>query len=253
MKPHHVNLKRPNYGIDAPTVVRNFMLLGTGLILLAVSLYFALASGRPSLATILLHMILWPGIYFLATAIVMLWGSKVGKFRERDRLLEAIPWRGDEDVLDVGCGHGLLLIGVAKRLTTGKAVGIDLWQKEDQAGNSPEATWANVQIEGVTDRVEIKDGDARWLPFPSATFDVVVSSWALHNVYAAPERRQAVREIARVLKPGGRVALLDIRHTREYVDVLRECGLSNVRRSGPRFLFVIPTRAVTGHKPFQTG
>jgi len=168
MKPHHVNLKRPKYGIDAPTVVRNFMLLGAGLILLGVSLYFALASGQPSLATILLHTILWPGIYFLATAIVMLWGSKVGKFRERDRLLGAIPWRGDEHVLDVGCGHGLLLIEAAKRLTTGKAVGIDLWQKEDQAGNSPEATWANVQIEGVADRVEIKDGD-HFIALPTGT------------------------------------------------------------------------------------
>src|SRR5262245_60299169 len=140
----------------------------------------------------------------------------------------------DEQVLDVGCGHGLMLIGAAKRLTTGKAVGVDLWQKEDQAGNCPEATAVNDQVEGVAARIEIKDGDARRLPFPDAAFDVVLSSWALRSIYAAPEQHQAVREIARVLKSGGRVALFDIRHTREYVEVLQACGLSNVQRSGPR-------------------
>jgi arsenite methyltransferase len=87
------------------------------------------------------------------------------------------------------------------------------------------------------------------LPFAEATFDVVVSSWALHNLYHPAERRQALHEIVRVLKPGGRLALLDIRHTGEYVRVLRESGLADVQRSGPRFLFVIPTYAVTATKP----
>jgi SAM-dependent methyltransferase len=247
-----VKLSRPNYGIDAPNVVRNLALLGTGFVLLGVTLYFFFQSTRPGLALACLNLGLWPGCSWLLICAIMLWGSKVGKFRERDRLLDTIAWRGDEHVLDVGCGHGLLLIGAARRLTTGKAVGIDLWQKEDQAGNSPEATLANIQLEGVADRVEIKDGDARQLPFPDARFDVVLSSWALHNIYAPGDRQRAVREIARVLKPGGHVALLDIRHTREYAEVLRECGLSGVRRSGPRFLFVIPTHAVLGTKPAST-
>jgi arsenite methyltransferase len=251
MEPKPVNLKRPNYGIDAPSVVRNFVLLGAGLILLGVVLHFPLVSVHPTFATSLFHMFIWTGIYFVATAMIMLWGSKFGKFRERDRLLGAIPWRGDEHVLDVGCGHGLMLIGAAKRLATGKAVGVDLWQKEDQAGNSPRATWANVKLEGVADRVEIKDEDARRLPFPDSSFDVVLSSWALHNIYSALGRRQAVREIARVLKPGGRIALLDIRHTREYAEELRACGITDVRRSWPHFLFVIPTYAVTGSKPLS--
>jgi arsenite methyltransferase len=241
--------KRADYGIDAPNVLRNFALLGAGLIIVGVLVYLLLWPTLPGLAVALLNCGLWPGGWFLLTCAVMLWGSKVGKFRERDRLLDGIPWRGDEQVLDVGCGHGLLLIGTAKRLTTGKAVGIDRWQKEDQAGNSPEATRANVELEGVADRVEIQSGDARELPFADASFDVVVSSWALHNIYAPAERQRAVREIARVLRPGGRVALLDIRHTREYAEILRECGLSDVRRSGPRWLFVIPTHAVVGSKP----
>ena len=134
-------------------------------------------------------------------------------------------------MLDVGCGRGLLLIGAAKRLTTGKAVGVDIWQAEDLSGNRPEATQENARLEGVSDRVEVKDGDARRLPFADGTFDVVVTKEVLHNVYNAAERDTAVREIARVLKPGGRLLIGDVRHTGRYAQVLRQSGLEDVRRS----------------------
>ncbi len=68
-------------------------------------------------------------------------------------------------------------------------------------------------IEGVADKVEVQTGDARKLPFDDASFDVVLSSMALHNIYNAGERQTAVREIARVLKVGGRVLIVDVRHT----------------------------------------
>ena len=167
----------------------------------------------------------------------------------RDKLLNSISWHGNEKVLDVGCGHGLMLIGAAKRLREGRAVGIDLWQKQDQAGNSREATLLNVRLENVADRVELVDGDARKLPFEENAFDVVVSSWALHNIYDRSGRDAAVREIARVLKPGGRLLIIDIRHTGEYAEVLRQSEMSEVHRTGPNFLFVIPSFALTARKP----
>src|SRR5262249_24118082 len=132
------------------------------------------------------------GCSFLLTAGTMFWGSKIGKLRLRDKVLNAVTWRGDEQVLGVGCGHGVMLIGAAKRLRGGKATGIDLWQREDQAGNSREATSQNVLLEGVTDRVQLKDGDARKLPFADRMFDLVLSSWALHNIYAREQRLEAV-------------------------------------------------------------
>src|SRR3954466_7668625 len=149
----------------------------------------------------------------LAAAAAMLRSSKVGKLRARDELIGALPWCGDERVLDVGCGRGLLLIAAAKRLTTGKATGVDVWHSVDQADNRPEATWANARAEGVADRIEVHNADARQLPFPDNTFNVIVSSLVLHNIHGRIERAKAVREIARVLKPGGRVALLDVAHT----------------------------------------
>src|SRR5262249_38523750 len=148
-----------------------------------------------------------------------------------------VHWGGDETVLDIGCGRGLLLIGAAQRLTGGRAVGVDIWSRVDLSGNRPEATLENARRAGVADRVEVRDGDAPHLPFADATFDVVVSSLVLHNIPGQEDRRRAVREIARVLKPGGRVALLDLRHTGDYVRVLRQCGLGEACRLPAGFFF----------------
>lgn len=193
--------------------------------------------------------VLVSGALPLCAAGVMVWGSKIGKLRLRDRILEKILWRGDEQVLDVGCGHGLMLIGAAKRLTTGRAIGIDIWQKVDQAGNGPEATRENIQCEGVAGRVEIQNADARAMPFGDSSFDVVLSSWTLHNIYQPAERTRAVREICRVLKAGGKLLLTDIHHSSEYVFELERAGLVNVRRSWPNFLFVTPTVTIFAEKP----
>jgi cyclopropane fatty-acyl-phospholipid synthase-like methyltransferase len=70
----------------------------------------------------------------------MVWSSKVDKVGARDRLIEALSLRGDESIVDVGCGRGLLLIAAAKLLTTAKAVGVDIWSAKDQSDNLPEST-----------------------------------------------------------------------------------------------------------------
>jgi arsenite methyltransferase len=241
--------QKADYGIDAPGVVRNLAVGGGASISLGLLLYFALRSRCPSLAVILLNVGLWSGTFCLLTSGAMVWSSKAGKLCARDRLLDSIPWRGDEMVLDVGCGRGLMLIGAAKRLTTGRAIGLDVWQSEDQSGNHPEVTRANARAEGVANRVEVMDGDARRLPFNDDEFDVVLSSLALHNIRAAEERKQAVREISRVLKAGGHVAILDIWRTNEYKRVLRESGMRKVIRSGPRFFIYPPVRVVSGTSP----
>jgi ubiquinone/menaquinone biosynthesis C-methylase UbiE len=237
-----------DYGLDAPLVVRRLAIWGSVAVLAGVAFSFLPVTGNVQWLHRWAPSCLTTGLGCGLTAIIMTWGSRVGKLQLRDRVLAGIPWRGDEQVLDVGCGHGLMAIGAAKHLTSGKAVGIDIWQTEDQAGNSAEATRANVECEGVTGRVELRDADARALPFADGSFDVILSSWALHNIYDQAERQKAVREICRVLKPGGRVAVTDIRHASEYVREFLDAGLVNVRRSWPNFLFVTPTTTVFAQK-----
>ena len=151
----------------------------------------------------------------------MIWSSRVAKLRMCDRLLDLLPWRGDEKVLDVGCGRGLLLIGAAKRLEERKSHGVDIWRSEDLSGNGPEATLANAKAEGVADRVKIESADARKLPMADASIDTIVSSLAIHNIPNREEREQAIAEMVRVLKPGGHVAILDILHTGTYAKELQ--------------------------------
>jgi SAM-dependent methyltransferase len=236
-----------NYGIDAPQVIRNFALVCLGGVVLWICA-IQFGSNVPVIASIMatvaVAMILAGGV----NVPLMIWSSKVGKFYERDRLIAALSLRGDEKVLDVGCGRGLIMVGIARKLATGESTGIDIWQSEDQSGSSPEATRQNAKIEGVLEKVNIRDGDARALPFPDASFDIVVSSLVLHNIYDRAERQKALHQIVRVLKPGGRVALFDIRHSHEYASAFRQSGMSNVEISGLHFLIFPPVRVVTAEK-----
>jgi SAM-dependent methyltransferase len=229
---------KADYGIDAPGVIRNLLIVAAVGLAAWATMAAGLWSGVVAIGSVrlaLARMLLWPAIGCGAMAIWMLYDSKIGKVRDREQLLDRIPWRGDERVLDVGCGRGLMLVGAAKRLTTGRATGIDIWQAEDLSGNCPEATLENAEREGVRERVEVKTADMRKLPFDDAAFDVVVSCAAIHNLYDAGDRAQAIREIARVLKPGGRALIDDIRHFAEYARVFGAEGFA-VRRSGSRFV-----------------
>ena len=167
--------------------------------------------------------------YLLGMGCLMLYYSKVIKIKDRDKLLDLVQWSSSELVLDVGCGRGLMLIGAAKRLTTGKAIGIDLWQQQDQANNSSAATIANAEIEEVAERVEVKTADMRELPFPDNHFDVVTSSWTVHNLEQTSDRQKALAEIIRVLKPGGMVVLADIVNQAEYATYFEQHGMTGVQ------------------------
>lgn len=241
---------RVDYGLDAPGVFRWLLFGGLAAAIIGFSLN-SWASHRHSHAILNAVVALQnTGVGCLIGAALMFASSRYGKFRLRSRLLNRLNLRGGETALDVGCGHGLLLIGAAKRLPHGRAVGIDLWSQTDQANNSAAATLRNAEIEGVSDRVDIRDGDMRKLPFPDASFDAVVAHFAIHNVREHDGRRQAVREIVRVLKPGGQVALSDLKSTGLYADELRKTGMSRVSTSSPIFWTWPPTRIVTARKPF---
>jgi len=235
---------KPDYGIDAPGVIRNLLLIG--LALLGVSFFVGrVAKVGPRLRP---TMIITGGI-LVAEGLAMLAYSKVGKFRHRDRMLAKIVWRGDERVLDVGTGRGVLLVGAAKRLQSGRAVGIDIWSKEDLSANAMEATCANAELEGVRDRVELKTVSATRMNFDADSFDVVLSNLCIHNIDDSFGRDEACREIARVLKPGGVAVISDFKYTAQYARVLRESGLA-VDRSGPCLFDTFPPlRIIVARKP----
>ena len=95
----------------------------------------------------------------------------------------------------------------------------------------------------------MKTGEMQQMPFLDGTFDVAVASMSIHNIRDQGGRARAVREIARVLKPGGRVALQDFQCTEEDAQILHEMGWPNVELSELIAIMWPPVRVVTGRKP----
>jgi arsenite methyltransferase len=237
---------RQRYGIDAPVVIAAFVVCGGGG---AAAAAWALGHGAGTTWRPLLAAALTTGAVFVVQGVLMLAYSLVGKYRHRDRMLDRIAWRGDERVLDVGTGRGLLAVGAALRGAGVRVVGVDIWSAKDLSNNTAEAARRNAELAGVGDRVEVRDGDARRLDFPDASFDVVVSNLCLHNIPRAADRAQACREIARVLAPGGVALVSDFRHTRSYARALASDGLA-VRRGAPHlFTTFPPLRIVRAERP----
>ena len=117
--------------------------------------------------------------------------------------------KGNEYVLDVGTGTGRTAIQIAKRLTIGKLVGIDIWDTMELGGNSPERAYKNAEVEGVKEKVEFKFGNVLKIPYDDNVFDIVTCSSVLNNLRGEKNRVKALREILRVLKPKGKLMLLE--------------------------------------------
>ena len=241
-------MSRADYGIDAPPVVRNLAIAGSAILLVGIAAFLFISEPRW-----LMYIVGYWGIFaggsMLVTSLLMIWSSKVGKLHKRKTLIESLKLKGNETLLDIGCGRGLLLNEAAKHLPNGKAIGVDLWQTADQSGNRAEVTLENALVEGIADRVEIKTGDMRDLPLPDCSVDAVVASLSIHNIPDKEGRVQAIQEIHRVLKPGGQIALLDFMATGEYLASFQALGWEVLDRSGPSFWMFPPVRVVNGRKP----
>ncbi len=163
------------------------------------------AHAAPATKGLVLH---WAARYDL-----LVWLLTRGRDRAfREKLVGLARLRPGEAVLDVGCGTGSVAI-VAKRHvgSTGVVCGID---------PSP-AMIARAQSKARKARLEVRFeiGVAEALPFPAAQFDVVLSTLMLHHL-PRPVRQQFVREVRRVLKPTGRVLIVDFAHAQEKTGLL---------------------------------
>ncbi len=236
------------FGIDAPRVI--ILLCGLGLLALfgAALLATLLHPQAPLWRDLGVLYLLVTSCTLLIPSILMLYSSVIGKGRLAKELAAALHIPSHAHLLDVGCGSGLFLIELAKRFETAHLFGIDSWKRGDLSGNHAMRAMENAASAGVAAQIEVHTADMRSIPFPDQTFDLVLSCLAIHNVKGREERGQALLEMARVVKPGGKILLIDFRYGAEYRAFFTDLGWQEVVLSKPLPYLFPRVRALTGKK-----
>lgn len=149
----------------------------------------------------------WPGSFLLLvlTAVFVAGNFVMRSFRREDHVV--LPMvdlvRGDRDlVLDAGCGAGRTSIALGRVLKGGRIVAVDRFDAGyiDDGGRT--LLERNLRLAGLSERVSVETADLTALPFPEASFDAAVSTHVYDHL--GDQKAQGLREVARVLKPGGR-------------------------------------------------
>jgi SAM-dependent methyltransferase len=229
-----------DYGLDVPWVIGAFF--SGGLLLCGLALLMSHQPLQRFAALLLSVLFLAAGFLFLALGFWLFWSSVKGKRLSCRRLAAGFHLKGNERLLDVGCGRGLVLIEAARKLDRGRAVGLDNWSQPYLFKNSRERTLSNARAVGVEERVEVVTGDMRRLPFSPGRFDIVVANLALHRVRPREGRRKALKEMVRVLKKGGQLVLQDFLYAHQYQEDLEGLGLKEMQVSALSFLVFPPVR-----------
>jgi len=230
-----------SYGDDFPGVERGLWLatLGAGLVML-----FAAIANAPGLPLVAFGAC----VLLAGAALVLIWSSRVRNVRERARFVDRLELADDAYLLDVCCGRGITLVEAARRVPDGLAVGVDPWRGSDEVLTRPEDALGNAQLEGVDDRSVVATADAAALPFPDEMFDGVSCNRRLGR-FDDTARLAVIRELARVLIPGGRLVIFETRRTRRIAIALRSVDLTEVARSRRVWRVLPPSRYLTATKP----
>jgi len=123
----------------------------------------------------------------------------------RRKTVRALQLGPGHRVLDLATGTADLAIQVARTEPGASVVGLDPSTKMLDVGRD------KVVRAGLEARVELVQGDAQALPFPENSFDSLCIAFGIRNV---PDRAKALREMARVTRPGGRIAILELSEPR---------------------------------------
>jgi ubiquinone/menaquinone biosynthesis C-methylase UbiE len=129
----------------------------------------------------------------------LLWNMNSRHSKLTDWGLAHVSIQSRHAILDVGCGGGRTLSKLAERATQGKVYGVDYSDASVAASKRTNARWIEIG------RVEVQQGSVSNLPFPDGMFDLVT---AVETHFWWPDLPGDMREIFRVLKPGGKLVIV---------------------------------------------
>jgi SAM-dependent methyltransferase len=108
----------------------------------------------------------------------------------------------DDLILDAGCGAGRTTIALSPAIGRGRIIAVDRFDASYIEGGGRALLDRNLQLAGLSERVEIQTADLTALPFPDEMFDSIISTNVFDHLGRG--KQKALHEAARVLRPGGR-------------------------------------------------
>lgn len=116
------------------------------------------------------------------------------------RIIADLPLTPGAQVLDVACGDGSFSVWLAERVKQGQVIGLD------RSGAYLKIAQRTASASSVVDRIRFDLGDSASLPFDDESFDL---TWCAHSLYSLPDPQTTLREMLRVTRSGGTVAVLE--------------------------------------------
>ena len=239
-------LKKASFGTDTPSAIRNLFLTGICTALAAYVVYLTIP--KTILYWFLLIDFILTSAALIGTALWMVYSSWIFKPLHLDNLIRELELKGNEAILDIGCGRGLFLCAAAKKITTGRVYGIDLWISKDQSNNSENATRNNAEALGIQDRIDLQTADMCDIPYADDKFDVIISNLAIHNIASREGRELALQELLRTLKPNGTFIISDILKVKQYAKFFESQENVKFEISTPYYQACPPVTVIRGKK-----
>jgi len=193
--------EKPKYGWYVRGLIIGFTFVGLiGLILFMLGYFLQgfwgiilIISGMT-----IIFIFLWPGLGMIIMHLALLTNVSIV---DKMTMLKELD---NPQILDVGCGTGRTALRIAKELEGGGHLfGIDIYEKLAISGNALKTVQNNARIEGVVDKTTFQFGSATEIPFEDNKFNIVNISSVLHEVHDPSGKEKSMKELYRVLKPGG--------------------------------------------------
>jgi SAM-dependent methyltransferase len=207
----------------------------------ALVLYYINHREYPGPALQLTAVIILIGLGFVGAGYGLSWLAGPGRQRVLDQVLDSLQLQGSERVLDAGSAGGQLALAVARRLQSGKVIALG----ETAENEAPRELAKN---EGLGDRIRFESADWKKLSYPDGNFDAVICSRMLNSLETDALRISAVREMVRVLKPGGKLALNEVGDAQSILRALSESGIPNAHTQASNLPFGLGGRLITAQK-----